>query len=188
MVILSCEIFYIYMYIIQYWIAGQFHWGKYFHSFHHWLEVESCIISALSIRNSNNSQSCFLGSFGDHNFERKAVIRGCHTHIQCYIQKMWLGGTNWEFPKCRGDKGVYNVLTFQKSRGARAHLGGQIILYSVDCSLNRCSVTNTSFIACRSTQLLMLYWCFTWTAAIQPISKNFLKGIKNVVLEHNIGI
>ena len=27
------------------------------------------------------------------------------------------------FPKCRG-KGVYNVLTFQKSRGARAHLGG----------------------------------------------------------------
>ena len=24
----------------------------------------------------------------------------------------------------RGDKGVYNVLTFQKSRGARAHLGG----------------------------------------------------------------
>ena len=29
------------------------------------------------------------------------------------------------FPKCRGGEGVYNVLTFQKSRGARAHLGGE---------------------------------------------------------------
>ena len=26
----------------------------------------------------------------------------------------------------QGGKGVYNVLTFQKSRGARAHLGGQM--------------------------------------------------------------
>ena len=26
-------------------------------------------------------------------------------------------------PKCRGGEGVYDVLTFQKSRGARAHLG-----------------------------------------------------------------
>ena len=26
----------------------------------------------------------------------------------------------------KGGKGVYNVLTFQKSRGARAHLGGQM--------------------------------------------------------------
>ena len=39
------------------------------------------------------------------------------------IQKMWLGGQT-EFPKCRGGKGVFNVLTFQKSRGTRAHLGG----------------------------------------------------------------
>ena len=28
------------------------------------------------------------------------------------------------FPKCRGDEGVYDVLTLQKSRGARAHLEG----------------------------------------------------------------
>ena len=25
-----------------------------------------------------------------------------------------------EFPKCRGDKGVYKVLTFQKSRGGKS--------------------------------------------------------------------
>ena len=32
-------------------------------------------------------------------------------------------GANWVFPKC---KGVYNVLTFQKSRGAKSsHLGGE---------------------------------------------------------------
>ena len=34
-------------------------------------------------------------------------------------------GANSEFPKCRGGEGVYNVLTFQKSRGgAKVHLGG----------------------------------------------------------------
>ena len=30
---------------------------------------------------------------------------------------MWLGGANWEFSKCKGGQSVYNVLTFQKSRG-----------------------------------------------------------------------
>ena len=42
----------------------------------------------------------------------------------CYIQKMWLGGQTECFQNVGGGKGVYNVLTFQKSRGARAHLGG----------------------------------------------------------------
>ena len=38
---------------------------------------------------------------------------------------MWLlGGQTESFQKCRGVKGVYNVLTFQKTRGARAHLWG----------------------------------------------------------------
>ena len=37
----------------------------------------------------------------------------------CCIQKMWLGGQTESFQNV-GGKGVYNVLTFQKSRG-----GGQ---------------------------------------------------------------
>ena len=39
---------------------------------------------------------------------------------------MWLGGQTESFQNVGGAKvyGVYNVLTFQKSRGARAHLGG----------------------------------------------------------------
>ena len=38
----------------------------------------------------------------------------------CCIQKMWLGGGGGQtecFQNVGGDKGVYNVLTFQKSRG-----------------------------------------------------------------------
>ena len=40
------------------------------------------------------------------------------SRIQCCIQKMWLGGQT-EFPKCTkwGGEGVYDILTFQKSRG-----------------------------------------------------------------------
>ena len=37
---------------------------------------------------------------------------------------MWLGGQTDKFQKCMGSEGVYDVLTFQKYRGARAHLGG----------------------------------------------------------------
>ena len=35
--------------------------------------------------------------------------------------EMWLGGANREFTKCKGggDKGVYDVLTLQKSRGGQ---------------------------------------------------------------------
>ena len=33
-------------------------------------------------------------------------------------------GANLEFPNVGGGEGVYDILTFQKSRGARAHLGG----------------------------------------------------------------
>ena len=35
-------------------------------------------------------------------------------------------GANWQLPECKGGQSVNNVLTFQKSRGARAHLGGRM--------------------------------------------------------------
>ena len=42
--------------------------------------------------------------------------------MHCCIQKMWLGGKTESFQNVGGGggKGVYNVLTFQKSRGANA--------------------------------------------------------------------
>ena len=47
---------------------------------------------------------------------------------QWCIQNMWLGGQTESFHNVGGRAGggedLYNVLTFQKSRGARAHLGG----------------------------------------------------------------
>ena len=39
------------------------------------------------------------------------------------------GGADWEFPKCKGGQSVYNILTFQKSRGQElTHPGGQMPL------------------------------------------------------------
>ena len=67
----------------------------------------------------------------------KTGTKGEEGDEQCCIQKMWLGGQT-EFPKCRGGgKGVYDVLTLQKSRGARAHLGGQRPLHPPKCSRER---------------------------------------------------
>ena len=45
-------------------------------------------------------------------------------HVQYCIQKMWLGGQT-EFPKRRGGASVYNVLTFQKSRGGKSSFRGE---------------------------------------------------------------
>ena len=39
---------------------------------------------------------------------------------QCCIQKMWLGGQTESFQNVGGGEGVYNVLTFQKSRGGKS--------------------------------------------------------------------
>ena len=42
---------------------------------------------------------------------------------------MWLGGQTESFQNVGGGKGVYNVLTLQKSMGggAKAHLGGALV-------------------------------------------------------------
>ena len=40
------------------------------------------------------------------------------------MHRMWLGEKNESFQNVGGEAMVYDVLTLQKSRGARAHLGG----------------------------------------------------------------
>ena len=49
-----------------------------------------------------------------------------YTYMQSScIHKVWLGGQTESLQNVGGGgKGVYDVLTLQKSRGARAHLGG----------------------------------------------------------------
>ena len=63
------------------------------------------------------------------------IMKFMHVSIswQCCIQKMWLGGggQNECFKNVGGDKGVYNVLTFQKSREARAHIGTPAWIYLI---------------------------------------------------------
>ena len=50
---------------------------------------------------------------------------GGHTeHVTGGQYIVHLRGANWELPKVREVQSVYNVLTFQKSGGERAHLGG----------------------------------------------------------------
>ena len=44
---------------------------------------------------------------------------------QCYMQKMWLGGKTECFQNVGGGEGVYDVLTFQKSRGGKSSPRGQ---------------------------------------------------------------
>ena len=48
---------------------------------------------------------------------------GCPTLCRLHTENV-AGGANWEVPKYRGANLIYAILTFQKCRGARAHLGG----------------------------------------------------------------
>ena len=65
-------------------------------------------------------------------YSGKYSIRYSATNItnHCCIQKMWLGGQTESFQNVGGAK-VDDVLTFQKFRGAIAHLGGKPKVYDV---------------------------------------------------------
>ena len=67
-----------------------------------------------------------------HSFCLIPVIQMIISYV-CCIQKMWLGGET-EFQKCRRGKGLYNVLTFQKS-----------VLDALMCSLTAVLVVAMSF-------------------------------------------